>query len=498
MSEEFAVSDGEVWGERSNLRSRPHLVTETLMENEELHEKIRELDAENRKLREDMEDLGRQLLGAQEASRPRSASPAPAATTPRAAARQGGGASRGGGEVRGIGGKPQTLDAGRRELEAKDVERRRLLIDLEAQEVEIAQLRGKLDKSEERRGHFEERCGQLEQDVEALHAELEAEKALRKEDQAMIQELAATVQEMEKEQSQAKSMTPALQDFLEEGCGFGLSPGSGFLRESLADELSSTHSSTPQPGLVAKLLGHLQKKSPSAIRQLRPYQRRFVAVESGKMSWWTSSQDHPDQSKCCGSVDLCINPCIVEVDPREAEKFSLRPLEQVRVAGLIASTHANGLYQRAEFRADAAVRYKKDDPELPMVLYWLGKWYLGPDTCVSNAVASKDGIDTQEALTSTREWESLKDSEPGRMRVTLGGAWVAGSFTGAHAGRILEFSTHGSEYGREQWVQVIRQQVELGRNRRASLNLLGLEKALSASLGGGCSEASSPLQTGFC
>lgn len=472
-------------------------MTETLLENEELHDKLRELDAENNRLRERLEDLERQALNTEEELRlckaqRETASPA---ASPRA-----GGEEEGREEpkvrspARSPGGKFKLQDADQRELEEKDFERQRLLTQVDTQEDEILQLRGKVEEAEENRQ-------QLKRESMNLKVELETVQHQRQQDQAMIQELAATVQELERalsserSQSQAR-LTPALDDFLEDGPGAG--PARGFPCESLMDELSSTHSQTPQPGLVPKLLGHLQKKSPSALRQLRPYQRRFVAVESGKMSWWTISKDHPDQSKCCGSVDLCINPCIIEVDPREADKFILRPLEQVRVAGLTASSHANGLYQRAEFRADAAVRYKKDDPELPMVLYWLGKWYLGPDTCVSNAVASKEGPDTQEALTSPRDWEYIQDFERGQMRVTLGGAWVAGSFTGAHAGRILEFSAQGSEYGREQWVQVIRQQVELGRNRRASLSLLGPEKALSPSMSGGGFESTSPTHAGFC
>lgn len=409
----------------------------TMQENEELHEQLREVMDQNSFLRTQAQDLEKQLtIGLDELKTANDAVAAAKAAQP-------------------ANPMPRRPSA--------EFSRGDLLKTLDTHEDEIINLTAKLEMSETACEQLRLHTEDLEKEMETTRCELLTSQAQHHEDQHVIHELMATVQSMEEDLSRTQFSKTLTSKPNEELSQPGSSGGC-----SWRDELASTTTApTTTADPIPKIRGHLMKKTPVARFGFRPYQKRYFVVEQCKVMWWSSSRHYPDHSKCCGSVDLSINPCTVEIDAKEADRFVLRPLEQVVVFGLKAHEHANGIYTRADFGVDSAARYRKDEIESTMLIFWAGgKWFLGPDTFTSNAIASRQGADTVAALMSKNPWQILRDSEAGKMRCELSGSWVAGSFTGAHTGRILEFSALNSEYDRKYWVEVIRINCQRGRTCR--------------------------------
>jgi len=94
----------------------------------------------------------------------------------------------------------------------------------------------------------------------------------------------------------------------------------------------STSSASPQPSPVnsTPLRGHLWKQSPSF---LRAFQRRYVVVEEGRISWHAPAKANsapgappPAEGDVKGSIDLTKNACEVVLDMENPDRFTIQPI----------------------------------------------------------------------------------------------------------------------------------------------------------------------------
>mmetsp|Transcript_48633 Transcript_48633/g.141753 ORF Transcript_48633/g.141753 Transcript_48633/m.141753 type:complete len:517 (-) Transcript_48633:51-1601(-) len=446
-----AVSDTELYdSSRCNdddeavvYGKRQHLFTEALEENEELHMRIGELDLENTALRQKLLNMEDALHTAQsELRETRSMFEDPSAPTPSVAASTDAAFA------------TSTDRAHRDEPDARNGSGERGDANILAHELAF----------------LRDRCAQLERDVALLSSALGACRGQRQDDQALIQTLTAMVgrfQQVDAERAEVRN---------------ACSSGPQFRQPS--DNVACIDSQLRQCGggfvagltplnALPRMRGHLLKRSPAIIRQLTGgYQRRFIAVEGQRLVWWARERDYPDRMRCYGSLDFSANECVLEADADDVYRFTLRPAEQLRVQGLALSAYANGLYKVVEYHPCPWVRYQQSGVDVPTYIFWSkGRWYIGADVgSPSHAVASKHGDFTREDLLSLAvPWRALQADERGILTVVSDAVWSAASFTGAHVGRVLEFSAETSEFPRGYWLDCLRQQLEAARIQRVSI-----------------------------
>lgn len=79
-------------------------------------------------------------------------------------------------------------------------------------------------------------------------------------------------------------------------------------------------------GPPAPLRGVLEKRSPSRMRLLNPFQERFVVLQDGKLSWWSDEREWKEAKvKCKGSLDFANNDCRLVQDPAQPRRLSIAP-----------------------------------------------------------------------------------------------------------------------------------------------------------------------------
>lgn len=89
-----------------------------------------------------------------------------------------------------------------------------------------------------------------------------------------------------------------------------------------------------------RVAGLLYKKSPSAFAMGR-YQLRHVEVAGGRMTW---SKPHPNKTagEAKGSLDFCINPCVVEPVAGTDTQFTIRPANGQWGKGMFTGAEDSG------------------------------------------------------------------------------------------------------------------------------------------------------------
>lgn len=369
-----------------------HQVTEAMEENEGLMDKVKNLEAENRELREQLEELSELQLTPQ--ATPQAGVPARTLFT------------RGTAEFEAIATRlPKHPGKFVENASSMKQENSRLSVEVRSKGDEIQDLQDQVRALQDSREVAEASSRQFKDELHSARKQVAMAEAQHLADRSALQNekakarsldqrtevrrlqdaLAASQQKVQQLEdqlviaaSQAKQEAMA-EAYLEGDVGgtLGLAAVAAeltpfedeFMEEELAAEPQVRFKAPP------RFAGHMQKKSPSTWRKLQPLQERFFVLESGKLSWWQclgprSELGHSHGERCKGSLDFGINPCTLE--QQEGGVFCIRPQN---------------------------------------------------------------------------------------------GDWHAGNFTNSAQGRVLEFSTNGSEHSVEEWCRAIKEHIEHGSQR---------------------------------
>eukprot|EP00928_Gymnodinium_smaydae_P018783 TRINITY_DN1715_c0_g6_i1.p1 TRINITY_DN1715_c0_g6~~TRINITY_DN1715_c0_g6_i1.p1 ORF type:complete len:1165 (+),score=273.47 TRINITY_DN1715_c0_g6_i1:55-3549(+) len=118
---------------------------------------------------------------------------------------------------------------------------------------------------------------------------------------------------------------PSPVPFAGAGAGAGSSVTSVASASANAGEAAEEAPLPPPLALRGRL--RLRRMEVASMPSLPKYQVRFVAVEEAHLRWWASEQEAEDMGVdgCRGFVDFAANSVVVEADPDDASKFTLKP-----------------------------------------------------------------------------------------------------------------------------------------------------------------------------